>query len=197
MNELEELDELISRHVPSMAPLLHYLRQQINSSLLVVSCPQPWCKFVSSLSCSSAVCALVHPKDKIFTLLKKITTEDITMNPTDMQLLQLEIPVLFELLSSVNHLPRKTLIPLFDAIITKSKAPFKLNSTLLENAPENKSLLEELAYFPTLPKIRARGNFEADQHTYKAIKCTKQSSGHPSLLPGIFTLFCSHGELVH
>lgn len=86
------------------------------------------------------------------------------------------------------------MVPLCNSIIEKAKALFTSENYKAEAEPENKSILEELAYFPSLPKVRARGTFEADQHNNKVIKCTKQSSGHPSLLPGIFTLFCPHGE---
>lgn len=192
--EFSELEQLITLHAPPMASLLLFLKQEINTSLPTILCPQKWSKFIGALSCSSAVCALVHPSAKLFALLEKIATEDVTMNPTDMQLLQQEIPVLFEVLSSTAHLPRKALVPLCNSIIEKAKAPFTSESDEVEAEPENKSVLEELAYFPSLPKVRARGMFESDQHNQKVIKCTKQSSGHPSLLPGIFTLFCPHGK---
>lgn len=57
---------------------------------------------------------------------------------------------------------------------------------------------DELSYFPSLEKYRNRGRFEKDKHLRQKDKeqydiCQKKYLGHPSLLPGIFTLFCPHG----
>ena len=127
----------------------------------------------------------------------KITTDSsLTANPTDMQMLQKEVPILFDLLSGVRNLPKKCLIPLIEMIIEKAGAPFTNDDITETMPPDNKTELQELAYFPSLPKVRGRGMFTADCRQCKVAKCTKQSSGHPSLLPGIFTLFCPHGECI-
>ena len=55
--------------------------------------------------------------------------------------------------------------------------------------------IKNLCYFPTLPLICRRRNYEADS-SKRAIVCTKQETGHPSLLPAVFTLFCHHGKLL-
>lgn len=189
------MEELISLHASSMAPLLKFLKLGMNTSLPTLCCPSEWSKFIGALASSSAVCALVHPRDEVFTLLMKIATDpSLTANPTSMQMLQEEVPILFELLSNVSNFPRKCLIPLIEMLIEKASAPFSDEANIPEITSDNKSELEELAYFPSLPKVRGRGMFNADYHQRKGVKCTKQSSGHPSLLPGIFTLFCPHGE---
>lgn len=192
--EFAELEELITLHAESMAPLFNFLKQGMNTALSIVFCPSEWSTFIGALASSSAVCALVHPSDRVFALLMKIATDQsLTANPTYMQILQEEVPILFKLLSSVTNLPRKCLLPLITMIIEKASAPFN-DGDNPETAPaDTKSELEELAYFPSFPKVRARGMFNADCHQRKVVKCTKQSSGHPSLLPGIFTLFCPHG----
>lgn len=51
-----------------------------------------------------------------------------------------------------------------------------------------------LSYFPGLPKHRDRGNYKQDQ-TKTAGRCNKEYRGHPSLLPGVFTVFCQHGTV--
>ena len=56
-------------------------------------------------------------------------------------------------------------------------------------------VLRELSYFPCLPKVRVRRLYKVDSHSRRTAGCTKQSSGHPTLLPGIFTIYCPHGEL--
>ena len=53
--------------------------------------------------------------------------------------------------------------------------------------------LNHLSFFPKLPPVRGRKDYVADGN--KDTKtCNKYSHGHPSLLPGVFTMFCQHGE---
>ncbi|XP_060601822.1 uncharacterized protein LOC132755047 [Ruditapes philippinarum] len=53
---------------------------------------------------------------------------------------------------------------------------------------------DELSFFPCLPKYRSRGRFQKDASQVKnKVHCTKKYAGHPSLLPGVFTIFCPHG----
>lgn len=48
--------------------------------------------------------------------------------------------------------------------------------------------------FPSLPKVHGNGIYEADrENTDKNEQCRKESWGHPTLSPGIFTLYCPHG----
>ena len=49
-------------------------------------------------------------------------------------------------------------------------------------------------YFPTLPKIRKRGQYPLDRNSIKNQSCRKQLKGHPYLGPGLFTIFCVHGK---
>lgn len=192
--ELLELDQLVTIHAPYIAPLLQLLKEELDTSLPILSCPHVWCKFIGALASSSPVCALVHPSDSVFNLLKHLVSHDITMNPSNMELLQREIPVLFELVKNKFHLPRRSLSPIVDKIIQTACAPFTLYGPETQAEPDNQTMMQELAYFPSLPKVRTRGIYDADHHARHMIKCTKLSSGHPSLLPGIFTLFCPHGE---
>ncbi|CAG2219533.1 unnamed protein product [Mytilus edulis] len=55
-----------------------------------------------------------------------------------------------------------------------------------------------LSYFPSLQKVRRRGQFISDKKRprMKDDVCSKLSKGHPSLLPGVFTLFCPHGGVL-
>ena len=50
------------------------------------------------------------------------------------------------------------------------------------------------AYFPSLRRQHGNGNYEADRkQEEKSESCRKESWGHPTLSPGIFTLYCQHG----
>ncbi|KAL2082775.1 hypothetical protein ACEWY4_022593 [Coilia grayii] len=50
-------------------------------------------------------------------------------------------------------------------------------------------------YFPNMPLVRDRGIFDADmsREDSRLIDCKKMATRHPSLIPGVFTLFCGHG----
>ena len=54
---------------------------------------------------------------------------------------------------------------------------------------------DELSFFPNLPLLSGHGNYAADKSlkTHDSDSCRKASYGHPSLSPGIFTVFCPHG----
>ena len=54
---------------------------------------------------------------------------------------------------------------------------------------------DHLSFFPTLPVIRSQGKYKADQtsYTHHEDDCCKASYGHPTLTPGIFTVYCPHG----
>ncbi len=106
---------------------------------------------------------------------------------------QNEIPVIYKLTQSLGRYPAQ-LTYLFKELLPRAKAPFPDHQsgnieceTSIRNA--------ELCFFPCLPRVRDRRKYRADSKTKDPI-CTKRSSRHPSLLPGVFTLFCEHGELL-
>lgn len=196
--EFFQLEELISANSPSILPLLKYMQNNTDFSLPTVKCPSEWAHFLSSLASPSPVCGLVHPSEELFSILQRIQHEDITRDLSCMRVLQREIPVLFDLLGSVAHFPMESLSQVFERLIEKSKAPFGAGSSEsdVEKTDDisGENVLCELSYFPCLPKIRVRGSYHIDSQC-RAVGCTKQSGGHPTLLPGIFTLYCPHGEL--
>ena len=112
-----------------------------------------------------------------------------------MKELQQTIPVLFELLSPPTYFPRKLMCPILNEIMKKATAPFESGlqskSKVFQLSEEDE--LKSLCFFPSLPCVRPRRCYEADTDS-KAVICTKKSTAHPSLTPGIFTLFCHHGK---
>lgn len=55
-----------------------------------------------------------------------------------------------------------------------------------------------LAHFPKLPAYRQRPTFAADKVAGNTdLLCTKKSSRQPTLLPGLFTIYCRHGKILH
>ena len=62
----------------------------------------------------------------------------------------------------------------------------------ISNASEN-----ALSFFPNLPAIRKAERYASDKRNDKndprETGCRKESYGHPTLSPGLFTIFCKHG----
>ena len=165
-----------------------------------LSCPLPWVELLRSLACASPVCALVRPNQEVFTLLKDVATdpEKARHCSATMASLQKEIPVLFTLISSQPTTSSRILSSIVDELVRKSNAPFVTDSfnetsSLKREHVESKSSFK-YSYFPSLPPLRSRNVYSADKQCKQNVVCTKNSSGHPTLLPGIFTLYCPHGK---
>jgi len=53
---------------------------------------------------------------------------------------------------------------------------------------------QSMCYLPNWPALCIRGRYKKDVERKECQhNCRKESRGHPSLLPGIFTLYCPHG----
>ena len=114
-----------------------------------------------------------------------------------MNQLQNYSPILFDLLLSVEKYPQELMSAILDRLIEKSLNPFNNDSEAGDSvlSVSNEEQLRSLSYFPNLPQVRARRKYKADKCPKERI-CTKKGTGHPSLLPGIFTIFCEHAWYV-
>ena len=185
---------LLETNLPCVVPVVeasaNQSQDETNAQFL---CKPEWSTFISTLSSPSPVCALVHPSERVSSLISVMSSSDITKDLVHLKVLQEEIPVVFQLLRSLGYYPRDILAPLLSAL---SKIAFATFSSVSEERPDaipkdddNKA---DLACFPVLPQVRSRGIYQADKKPSGAI-CNKHRSKHPSLLPGIFTIFCQHG----
>ena len=54
---------------------------------------------------------------------------------------------------------------------------------------------DPLSFFPSLPKLHGDARYEADARlpAKDSNNCRKASYGHPTLSPGVFTIYCEHG----
>ena len=108
-----ELDESLSTNLPSMLPLLEYIKNQVDLSLPTIKCPNEWAQFIRALASVSPVCGLVHPSEKLFCILKQLQSyEDVTKDVSSMSILQKELPVLFDLLGCISHFPVQSFAPI-------------------------------------------------------------------------------------
>lgn len=121
-----------------------------------------------------------------------MSSSDITKDAVNLKELQEEIPAVFDLVRSLGYYP-KEITPLLNEMSRVAFATFSLG----DKQPETTVAVDEdsemeLTFYPILPRIRLRGDYQADKKASKPV-CNKKSSKHPSLLPGIFTIFCQHG----
>lgn len=152
-------------------------------------------EFLKHLASPSSVCGWIQPSAKVHeVVLDVVEGRSIRDRPEHMKVLQEGSPCLFNLVSSVVlSLELRNIIKL---LVQCALRPFKGPSPYTNNAMQSSS---HESFFPCLPIVRDRGYYEADKKTKIAgsNKCRKMSSSHPSLLPGIFTIFCPHGEFLY
>ena len=74
-------------------------------------------------------------------------------------------------------------------------APFEHPQPPASAYPAPDPLCSKFSYFPNLPQHHGPGSYKADKQrqTVTDDKCRKYSYGHPTLRPGIFTVYCQHG----
>lgn len=205
---MHELIELLQKHAPTLSPLFASISsKQSTSNGDRYICKEEWCHLLHSLSAATPACGLLHPSEKSVKLISDMCRLDITKDPLSMKCLQEEMPVLFNTLRSIKSYPSKLLNPILQCLLNKANAPFQ--DHLKEDTDIDGSQLSQdtsiiqrehqpedyLFHFPLLTKCRTRGNYSADKEGRLA-SCTKKSSKHPTLLPGVFTLFCGHGKSI-
>lgn len=191
---MEELLDLANEHAPSIVNLLFHLRANECLENGKIKSPLEWSEFIRCLCSTSPVCAMIHPSKKLIDFLRKEVTEKILQSPSAMQFLQEEFPVLFNLLKMIKCVPESLLSPVICALLEKALAPFTTQDEN-DDSTDTSAIQEdqhELSYFPQLSVIRCRANYSVDKQPKG---CTKLSSKHPTLLPGIFTVFCRHGNI--
>ena len=199
LQEFEEFTSLLQVYTPSLNPIVMSALVEPNptSCRKVFKCIDEWSQLLHSLAVTSPACGLLHPSSRANDLVKDMCGHDITKDAKTMKVLQEEFLVLFHTIRKLNSYPLHLLKPLLECLLQKANAAFisvpesKVITAI--NVPINNEDDNELSYFPLLPKRRQRRQYEADKKGGTTV-CTKKSSRHPSLLPGIFTLFCKHGK---
>ena len=107
---------------------------------------------------------------------------------------KLDFPMLYELVMArpLCKLPTET-SPVLRKLILILQAPFNTNPACpsLTAFPANSH-----CHWPGLECVRGRGFYQIDKQgrDHDGFHFKKISRGHPSLLPGIFTMFCEHGK---
>lgn len=154
-----------------------------------------WRDLIKVFASPYPFCSFLPPSEDFFAFLNRefAKKECILQNDEHLQRLQTVVPVIFKLLRIMKEqfpfTEFNNCLPYFQQ---KVFDPFLKDMCPSEEANED----DELSLFPSLPQFRRRGSFVADKHGSKVKEafCNKFSKGHPSLLPGVFTVFCPHGK---
>ena len=156
-------------------------------------------KLLLCLSSPSPVCSLIPATEDIGTLLANICKEvEIQQDPTLWNTLHNQLPIFFELFQALPSC-YPLIRPLLKELWTIAVDPFSdaLAQTKQLAPPKN----TEMSFFPHLPALQSRGKYVADKSSEKRAKinqrCQKKYRGHPTLLPGVFTVFCPHGKYTY
>ncbi|XP_022288437.2 uncharacterized protein LOC111100644 isoform X2 [Crassostrea virginica] len=176
--------------VKELSPALHSILLSIEEDRHVFKHFQ---RLLMCLSSPSPVCSLIRPTQEVGQLIESISRgENLRQDPVKLDLLHKKMPIIFEVIESGAEV--RDLGNLLSELWEIAVDPFvcaREDTSLEENVD-----VEDLSFFPTLHKYRNRGIFEMDLKNMKkkqGTECCKRFAGHPSLLPGIFTIFCPHG----
>ena len=168
-------------------------------------CPKSLQKLMGELSRDSPTCGIFQIAGNnegitsigIRTVLSSIVTaDDITASriiPRYKVLFEKKCPLLLEfLLSEEIHILRK--INLLKDLLISVDAPFTNRVVPDQNhyGPSSESH-QKLEFFPNKPLLRGTANYKADAANETITTgCRKESHRHPTLTPGLFTMFCPH-----
>ena len=110
-------------------------------------------------------------------------------------LLQQTFPLLFDIVSIVegDQLPEALTAFIID-LLEKVKSPFSRNVSIPDAVQLDVHRTNDVEYYPCLPVVRSRGDYCLDDTTPNI--CTKRSTRHPSLLPGVFLVHCKQGTIM-
>lgn len=189
-SEFQQLTSLVLLHAPWLSKVILHISSSSEKGTVV--CAKEWCKLIHALSATSPACGLLHPSETTSNLVKEMIAGDITTKPHLMKCLQEQLPVMFELTRTLHGYPHELMKPIIEEMLLKANTPFE-GDKMEEVTPVAINCNDEMSYFPHLPKCRERQVYTADT-VGKVFTCTKKSSRHPTLLPGVFTLFCEHGK---
>ena len=196
-SRMESLREMLLLFCPSIIPFLDWLTCAYDN---IGEAPRSIKVLVKALAACSAVCGFVYPSESLHTLLNEVVGGlNISQHPSKLKLLQEECPLLFNTLSDIQESTFPTSWhPVLTDLVGKSSQPF--SATLMSPPSCAEQLCDHaqgIAFFPNLPVVRCRGVYAADNDRQREDSCSKNHPSHSLFLPGLFTIFCSHGNVVH
>ena len=197
--EFRELCQLTRKDIPSLAAFIKSLRKEHDKKS-----PPQYRQFFSELARCSPACGIFQTREnqQVFEIMQQFLSAQINIfdsaSHADLATLQEYVPILVKFLHATTNggikSPSDIVGELVTHILDVCRAPYS------EPPPPPASYLppaeSQLSFFPQLPLRIGKGKYAADDHMWKnkhSDSCRKLSYGHPSLSPGIFTIFCPHG----
>lgn len=190
--EFQTILKNIKTQFPSSLPLFEMLND-IGCSTL---CPKEYQSLLQMISSSSPACAMLPHSAENDQAIKKLLeiNDDIGFHPDLLLHIQQNLPLLYEIVKDIGPL-ESNIQKIISAVSKKSKATYDSSEYRdIESFPQKNDIS---AFFPLLQTLRDRGLYKADKLRKEADFCKKDSTRHPTLLPGIFTVFCKHGEKLY
>ena len=193
--EFKAVIGLIRKNCPSALNLFDHL-EKVGCSK---NCPPELKDLLLMISSNSPVCAFLPPTEEVFQLIAELSEASEqnnydTYSPEFLRMLQNKIPMIYQIVNKIRDVSLY-LKTLFKQMMVISERTFNEKDSKKEEEFIEQERNDPSSFFPSLPQVRHRGVYKADRLTNKDGKvCNKQSTRHPTLLPGIFTAFCEHGE---
>eukprot|EP00058_Branchiostoma_floridae_P026343 XP_002611834.1 hypothetical protein BRAFLDRAFT_83142 [Branchiostoma floridae] len=198
-------------HLSSLATLLERLSR--NGSHRIA--PNPYKKFLGELAKNGPLCGMLqidhsqrqgHTKDIVRRAVTNTLAIFDSVNAAHLQKLRSDAPILADFLFEVykaegNRIP-EDVSALVKDIMDRVSLPFKhKHDNSVYPPPEEEDTFGGYSFFPNLPLVRGQAKYAKDAQRRTGTRrcrepsqrCNKMYGGHPSLSPGIFTMFCQHG----
>lgn len=192
VNELNSLQSELHQSIPSLASFVDWCLEIYGNE---APFPNGIATFIKSISCNTPICAIFPPDEDLRRVCDNILSSvPVKEFPRDMEVFQKKCPSLFVLFSTLSEsFAPEEFIPLLTELLKLADNAFEDCVPPPDDSVDSPSSL--LAHFPSLLPVRGRGTYTTDRSSRVAENpCTKKSGRHPTLLPGIFLIFCQHGK---
>ena len=191
--EFSQLQKLCRKEGCSeLAELINYLSTDRNPKIS----PVEYMEFFNELSHCSPVCETfqVAGNSQVMEAIEKVCAGLDIKHPaqlTHLKVIQEHAPVLADVLLKCSYplpMPFLNFIKLLKSYVVTPFDKEELNHSDTGSA-------SKLTYFPNHPPVRGVRKYLCDSKSLCQQKdsCRKHASHHPTLTPGIFTLYCPHG----
>ncbi|XP_077986107.1 uncharacterized protein LOC144440592 [Glandiceps talaboti] len=190
-------------HLSSLADVI----ERISNNGRQLIAPANYQSFLQDISRNSPASALlqVNHCSKARHVIKEIIIKRLDIlqcfNREKIHLLRKEAPIVAKFIEEVNingQLPYDVRC-LLQEFLKKSNLPCQspLSHQYIPVSPTPPALFDGLSFFPSMPQLHGNGNYAANTtNENRACRatdtCNKFSKGHPTLSPGIFTVYCQH-----
>ncbi|XP_072021477.1 uncharacterized protein [Amphiura filiformis] len=200
----DEYQELVNglQHL-GLTSLVNLLAQQNNGDSRIA--PSSLASFLKDLARNGPASSLLQGvSSETVEKLKDLLARNVPIFQSEwyssLFFVQREFPVIFKLLSKthVNGYVPTTIQRLLTDVLNTSTKVFMQSSSRTYSSPTAEELFQNTGFFPALPKLHRKATYTIDKAGQDwtcrtQTECRKYAKGHPTLSPGIFTIFCPHG----